>query len=313
MAYNGITNAGAEYLATRQANNLPVIFLKAKIGNGIVPAGTNPADLTDIVSEKMEIELKDIEQIERTLRATVQVSNETVSAGFYLTEIAIFVSDNGTPVLYWYNGKDNGTYVPDSSKPMKFKNIINIEVSSTPVTTVNYTGKDLWVDEERAAVIAEEKETEVYSSISGLPYDGFVQDPIPKVINRTYRDKNTGYILKCIKSGNVTVPSTEFFASFSNNDLFLSLGKLYSNHTGSISSRHGTSLEFYRIQINGTGTIPWTINTQGNPIALIAVNGGQNTANLVTSFRIENSNRLVGGDINIVSSPAFVNALVVVT
>lgn len=50
MAYNGLTNAGAAYLAARQANNLPVEFLKAKVGNGIVPSGTDPADLTDIIS-----------------------------------------------------------------------------------------------------------------------------------------------------------------------------------------------------------------------------------------------------------------------
>ena len=88
---------------------------------------------------------------------------------------------------------------------------------------------------------------------------------------------------------------------------------MYTDHIGNVSTRRGTSLEFYRIQINGTGIVSWVINTQGNPIALIAVNGGPNTANLVTSYRIESSNKLVGGDINIVSSPAFVNALVVVT
>lgn len=84
----------------------------------------------------MEIEISDIQQVERTLKMSVQVSNESLTTGFYLTEIAIYVNDNGT-------------YVPDSTKPMKYKNILNIEVSSTPVTTVNYTGKDFWIDEER--------------------------------------------------------------------------------------------------------------------------------------------------------------------
>lgn len=149
MAYNGLTNTGAIYLATRQANNLPVEFLKAKVGDGVIPAGTDPIELTNIISEKMEVEISNIQQTDRTLKMTVQVSNESLTTGFYLTEIAIFVNDNGTPVLYWYIGKDNGTYVPDSTKPMKYKNILNIEVSSTPVTTVNYTGKDLWVDEDR--------------------------------------------------------------------------------------------------------------------------------------------------------------------
>ncbi|MDU1909707.1 hypothetical protein [Fusobacterium sp.] len=158
MAYNGLTNAGAAYLAARQANNLPIEFLKAKVGNGTIPDGTDPAELTDIISGKMEVEISDIQQVERKLRMTVQVSNESLTTGFYLTEIAIFVNDNGTSVLYWYIGKDNGTYVPDSSKPMKYKNILNIEVSSTPVTTVNYTGKDLWVDEEKLNIELDKKE-----------------------------------------------------------------------------------------------------------------------------------------------------------
>ena len=158
MAYNGLTNAGAAYLAARQANNLPVEFLKAKVGNGIIPSGTDPADLTDIISEKMEVEITDIQQAERTLKMTVQVSNESLTTGFYLTEIAIFVNDNGTPVLYWYIGKDNGTPIHDSTKPMKYKNILNIEVSSTPVTTVNYTGKDLWIDEEKLNIELDKKE-----------------------------------------------------------------------------------------------------------------------------------------------------------
>lgn len=158
MAYNGLTNAGATYLATRQANNLPVEFLKAKVGNGAIPDGTDPAELTDIISGKMEVEISDIQQVERKLKMTVQVSNESLTTGFYLTEIAIFVNDNGTPILYWYIGKDNGTYVPDSTKPMKYKNILNIEVSSTPVTTVNYTGKDLWIDEEKLKIELDKKE-----------------------------------------------------------------------------------------------------------------------------------------------------------
>ena len=158
MAYNGLTNAGAAYLAARQANKLPVEFLKAKVGNGIVPSGTDPAELTDIISGKMEVEITDIDQVERALKMMVQISNESLTTGFYLTEIAIFVNDNGTPVLYWYIGKDNGTYVPDSTKPMKYKNILNIEVSSTPVTTVNYTGKDLWIDEETLKIELDKKE-----------------------------------------------------------------------------------------------------------------------------------------------------------
>lgn len=213
MAYNGLTNAGAAYLAARQSNKLPVEFLKAKVGNGIVPSGTDPAELTDIISGKMEVEITDIHQVERALKMTVQISNESLTTGFYLTEIAIFVNDNGTPVLYWYIGKDNGTYVPDSTKPMKYKNILNIEVSSTPVTTVNYTGKELWVDEARLAEVVEKKlDTSIFT---GSESTGNIQDPGTKTKGSIYWDNSVTpkvpYL--CVNTTTDITPTSNFIAA----------------------------------------------------------------------------------------------------
>lgn len=218
MAYNGLTNAGVAYLAARQANNLPVEFLKAKVGNGIVPSGTDPAELTDIISGKMEVEITDIHQVERALKMTVQVSNESLATGFYLTEIAIYVNDNGVPVLYWYIGKDNGTYVPDSTKPMKYKNILNIEVSSTPVTTVNYTGKDLWIDEETLNTELDKKlDTSIYIGSEDI---AFIQDAGTKTVGSIYFDKDvTPYIPYYCVSTNEDVTVTSNFIAASNKEL----------------------------------------------------------------------------------------------
>ena len=231
MAYNGLTNAGVAYLAARQANNLPVEFLKAKVGNGIVPSGTDPADLTDIISEKMEVEITDIQQAERTLKMTVQVSNESLTTGFYLTEIAIFVNDNGTPVLYWYIGKDNGTYVPDSTKPMKYKNILNIEVSSTPVTTVNYTGKDLWIDEETLNAKFGTKEKEILegnrlAQILGLEYDGELNNSNTKKANKVYYDTQNKSYFKCLNDNVLNYADSSYYEGISNNNLLLKLQNL---------------------------------------------------------------------------------------
>ena len=217
MAYNGLTNAGAAYLAARQANNLPIEFLKAKVGDGIVPSGTDPAELTDIISEKMEVEITGIQQVERALKMTVQVSNESLTTGFYLTEIAIYVNDNGTPVLYWYIGKDNGTYVPDSTKPMKYKNILNIEVSSVPVTTVNYTGKDLWIDEARLAEVVEKKlDTSIFT---GSESTGNIQDTGTKTKGSIYWDNSVSpkvpYL--CVNTTTDITPTSNFIAADNNN------------------------------------------------------------------------------------------------
>lgn len=231
MAYNGLTNAGAAYLAARQANNLPIEFLKAKVGDGIVPSGMNPADLTDIISEKMEVEITDIQQAERTLKMTVQVSNESLTTGFYLTEIAIFVNDNGTPVLYWYIGKDNGTPVHDSTKPMKYKNILNIEVSNTPVTTVNYTGKDLWIDEETLNAKFGTKEKEILEGIQlartlGLEYGGELNNSNTKKLNTVYYDTQNKSFFKCFRENTLNYADSSYYEGISNNDLLLKLQNL---------------------------------------------------------------------------------------
>ena len=232
MAYNGLTNAGAAYLAARQANNLPVEFLKAKVGDGIAPSGTDPAGLTDIISEKMEAEITDIHQIERALKMTVQVSNESLTTGFYLTEIAIFVNDNGTPVLYWYIGKDNGTYVPDSTKPMKYKNILNIEVSSTPITTVNYTGKELWVDEEALKKKFGTREGEILeghrlAQSLGLEFGGELNNNNLKQAGKAYYDTLNKSIYKCLVDNTTDYADTSKFEAISNDDLLLKLQNLF--------------------------------------------------------------------------------------
>ena len=231
MAYNGLTNAGAAYKAAREANNLPVEFLKAKVGNGIVPSGTDPAELTDIISGKMEVEITDIHQVERALKMTVQVSNESLATGFYLTEIAIYVNDNGTPVLYWYIGKDNGTYVPDSTKPMKYKNILNIEVSSTPVTTVNYTGKDLWIDEETLNAKFGTGEREILEGIRlaqilGLEFAGELNNSNTKKANKVYYDTQNKSYFKCLNDNVLNYADSNYYEGISNNDLLLKLQNL---------------------------------------------------------------------------------------
>ena len=251
MAYNGLTNAGAAYLAARQANNLPVEFLKAKVGNGIVPSGTDPAELTDIISGKMEVEITDIHQVERALKMTVQVSNESLATGFYLTEIAIYVNDNGTPVLYWYIGKDNGTYVPDSTKPMKYKNILNIEVSSTPVTTVNYTGKDLWIDEETLNAKFGTKEKEILEGIQlartlGLEYGGELNNSNTKKLNTVYYDTQNKSFFKCFRENTLNYADSNYYEGISNNDLLLKLQNLF-YYNRQIFSYYNMNIEIERI------------------------------------------------------------------
>ena len=270
MAYNGLTNAGAAYKAAREANNLPVEFLKAKVGNGIVPSGTDPAELTDIISGKMEVEITDIHQVERALKMTVQVSNESLATGFYLTEIAIYVNDNGTSVLYWYIGKDNGTYVPDSTKPMKYKNILNIEVSSTPVTTVNYTGKDLWIDEETLNAKFGTGEREILEGIRlaqilGLEFAGELNNSNTKKANKVYYDTQNKSYFKCLNDNVLNYADSNYYEGISNNNLLLKLQNL-------------TNENQFRFEI---GNVAVTLTKFGKIIMCVVQHqGGVSNANL---------------------------------
>ena len=177
------------------------------------------------------IEITDIHQVERALKMTVQVSNESLATGFYLTEIAIYVNDNGTPVLYWYIGKDNGTYVLDSTKPMKYKNILNIEVSSTPVTTVNYTGKDLWIDEETLNAKFGTGEREILEGIRlaqilGLEFAGELNNSNTKKANKVYYDTQNKSYFKCLNDNVLNYADSNYYEGISNNNLLLKLQNL---------------------------------------------------------------------------------------
>ena len=143
------------------------------------------------------------------------------------------------------------------------------------------------------AIVDLQPTNELITSISGLPYDGFVQDPIPKVINRTYRDKNTGYILKCIKSGNVTVPSTEYFASFSNNDLLKRIDNVQEEYFPFLASTNSLDLnnlqDIYKkaimifVVVSGAASIPINSPSTWLEAQVIHFNYGRMTQFYATS------------------------------
>ena len=109
MAFRNLTNVGKEYLATRLANELPVKFIKAKIGNGSVPLLVNPADTKDLYNFKKEVTIIEAVQEQNSIRLTLQVTNNGILEGFYLKEIGIYVDDNGKEVLYWYCNENNSS------------------------------------------------------------------------------------------------------------------------------------------------------------------------------------------------------------
>lgn len=147
MAFRNLTNSGKAYLATRLANELPVKFTKAKIGNGGVPTSTDPAQTTELYGFKKQVTILKAVQEQNSIKLTIQITNDGINEGFYLKEIGIYVDDNGREVLYWYCNEDNSQYInAQTDTPLSFEVDIMMEVTNINSTIVEWTGKDTWVN-----------------------------------------------------------------------------------------------------------------------------------------------------------------------
>ena len=162
MAYRGLTKVGANYLATRIANNLPVEFVKVVIGSGIVPQDKDPADTNDLFSPKQEAKILAKSQVENAVDITIQVTNEKVEDGYYLKEIGVFVNDNGENKLYWYCNEDNAQYIPRKTDvPINFEIDIKMEVTNIDSPIINWDGTGTWITKEYLDKIVKDLETEL--------------------------------------------------------------------------------------------------------------------------------------------------------
>ena len=146
MAYNGLTNLGAEYLAKCLANKTAVTFTKVKVGNGSIPGGKTGQTTTDLYGFKKEIEILAKEQVENAIKLTVLLNNIDLAAGFYIKEVGVYIQDGGQEKLYWYINKDNPSYLPDKNSPASHRYNLYLEVTPVETNIVNFTGKDLLAD-----------------------------------------------------------------------------------------------------------------------------------------------------------------------
>lgn len=146
MAYRGLTTSGANYLATRLAQELPVEFTKVQIGAG-TPAG-NPADVTELQNYKLDAKILKKSQENNTVEITIQVVNDNVEQGFYLKEIGVFVNDD-TEKLYWYCNEDNAQYIPaKTDSAIAFEIDIKMEVTNVESPILNWSGQGTWVNKD---------------------------------------------------------------------------------------------------------------------------------------------------------------------
>ncbi len=148
MAFNGLTKKGQEYLATKLASNLPIEFLKVKIGNGDLLKTQNPEELEDLINFKKEAGILEKSQTENLFKMKISLDNNDVNTAFYINEIGVYVKDGEQEILYWYFYEENASYLPDKNSPVSYKYTLNMQVTNNVSNVINWDGKDLFVDKE---------------------------------------------------------------------------------------------------------------------------------------------------------------------
>ena len=194
MAFRGLTKKGADYLATRLANELAVEFLKVEIGDGAVVSGQNPKNQTSLISYKKDVRILKKEQENNAINLTIQITNDDITQGFYLKEIGIYVNDSSSNgCLYWYCNEDNAQYIPaKTDSVIAFEIDIRMEVTNSDATIINWSGKNTWINKEYLE--------ENYTQNGG--YKGTAQDIEDRVVAAVGKEDGKFPLTEAIK-GNV--------------------------------------------------------------------------------------------------------------
>ena len=194
MAFRGLTKKGADYLATRLANDLAVEFLKVEIGDGVVVSGQNPKNQTSLISYKKDVRILKKEQENNAINLTIQITNDDITQGFYLKEIGIYVNDStSNGCLYWYCNEDNAQYIPaKTDSVIAFEIDIRMEVTNSDATIINWSGKNTWINKDYLE--------ENYTQNGG--YKGTTQEVDDRVVSALGKEDGKFPLTEAVK-GNV--------------------------------------------------------------------------------------------------------------
>ena len=194
MAFRGLTKKGADYLATRLANELAVEFLKVEIGDGVVVSGQNPKNQTSLISYKKDVRILKKEQENNAINLTIQITNDDITQGFYLKEIGIYVNDStSNGCLYWYCNEDNAQYIPaKTDSVIAFEIDIRMEVTNSDATIINWSGKNTWINKDYLE--------ENYTQNGG--YKGTTQEVDDRVVSALGKEDGKFPLTEAVK-GNV--------------------------------------------------------------------------------------------------------------
>lgn len=138
---NTVTKKGLALIAESVATKKQLIFTRVVVGDGDVPQNKNISDMTDLVSERIELPVTSGEnEGNGQFKISATLSNTSLNVGFFPREVGLYAKvDQGTEVLYSYtNGGNNVGYIPDKTTPIEAEtyNIRTVIGNATDITVV---------------------------------------------------------------------------------------------------------------------------------------------------------------------------------
>jgi len=122
-----LTQRGRNLLAKAQTGTT-LTFTRVKIGDGLWPSNTDPTQLNDLVSPKLNLPIQEIRVVgDGTVRLRFVLTNTGLSEGFFMREIGIYAQDPDIgEILYAvaYAG-DRADFIP-ADGVTKVENIVDI-------------------------------------------------------------------------------------------------------------------------------------------------------------------------------------------
>lgn len=314
MAFRGLTKKGADYLATRLANELAVEFLKVEIGDGAIISGQNPKNQTSLISYKKDVRILKKEQENNAINLTIQITNDDITQGFYLKEIGIYVNDStSNGCLYWYCNEDNAQYIPaKTDSVIAFEIDIRMEVTNSDATIINWSGKNTWINKDYLE--------ENYTQNGG--YKGTTQEVDDRVVSALGKEdgkfslneaiqgnvyyfpaNKKFYICKETQNRRISVPDVKFeeLSIWENRKRLENLFKVENHNDISVLKFSNIAIvygNFKNIRFNestditipvtfksaSVSAVPWHTGTPGNLTTMAYVNMNK------ISIRVNNSN-----------------------
>ncbi|EGJ51824.1 gp53-like domain-containing protein [Desulfocurvibacter africanus] len=138
--FNGLvlTTAGANLQDKIAVRGIALQFMRAAVGDGVWPQGTDPAALTELVSERQSLPIQGLADTgDGQHRISLQMTNDGLSEGFLVREIGVFAQDpDQGEILYQVAYAEQPDYLPPDGGATHIEMATNLLVATSSAASV---------------------------------------------------------------------------------------------------------------------------------------------------------------------------------